>query len=63
MGYRPIVHCRQCNEALDVYMADFERFCSEECLNKFSSDYPGVIERELAAERKADEMASLYPND
>lgn len=31
MGCPVPVHCRQCDEPLDVYMGFRERFCSEEC--------------------------------
>lgn len=51
MGYEPIVNCRQCGEALDVYMPLSERFCSEECQAEFRADHPGVLERDEAMER------------
>lgn len=54
MGFRPIVHCRQCGEALDVFLERSERFCSEECQEEYRYHHPGVVEIEDAAESRVD---------
>lgn len=50
MGCPVPVHCRHCNEALDVYQPLAERFCSPECADEFRLDHPGVLERDEAIE-------------
>jgi hypothetical protein len=40
MGYEPVVNCRQCGDALDVYAEISVRFCSEECAIEYWKDRP-----------------------
>lgn len=35
MGCPVPVHCRHCNEPLDVYLPFEERFCSEDCADAY----------------------------
>jgi hypothetical protein len=46
MGCPVPVHCRQCNEALDVYEPLCRRFCSEECAAAYEEAKGNLVMRD-----------------
>lgn len=64
MGYEPTVHCRFCDEPLDVYAAFEDRFCSEECAvdqQNYEAGWNAAVE--AAAKRCAELSVAYSPLD
>ena len=61
MGYEPVVHCRWCNEPLDVYAPSEERFCSEACerLFKITPDWNQVMKDCGGADKRDNNLVQV----